>query len=137
MSKLIDVHQLAFLFGITDRWVQRMADEHGMPREEHGMYDPIRCTQWYTNFLRAQMKSANFDQKARLTKATADMRELELARRRGELVEARVVERVVADFVLASKARLLGLPDKLAARLAAEKRPAGVKKSCRRNCSPH
>lgn len=134
---MIDVHQLAFLFGIGERWVQRLADEHGMPREEHGLYDPIRCTQWYTAFLRAQMKSANFDQKARLTRANADLRELELARRRGELVEARKVSRLVADFVLASKARLLGLPDKLAARLAAEKRPAGIKKNCRRSCSPH
>lgn len=131
MSQLIDVNQLAYLFGISSRWVQRLAEEHGMPREDRGLYDPIRCTQWYTAWLRQRAKTAADSQKDRLTKANADLRELELARASGRLAEVDKIGRGVADLVHAAKARLRAIPTKAAAVLAREKSPARVKKNWR------
>lgn len=64
-----------------------------------------------------------FDEQARLTKINADLKELDLRNRQGELVEVDAVVGEVGKLVFAVRQRLLGLGSRLAPVLA--KRPAG------------
>jgi hypothetical protein len=61
-----------------------------------------------------------FGHRSRHEAAKAEMAELELAERRGELVNAAAVERAAFEQARAARDRLMAIPDRLAAELAAE-----------------
>ena len=54
------------------------------------------------------------EEKTRLTKAQADKAELEVSSLEGELIPAQLVQDTWADFVASIRAKLLGLPSKVA-----------------------
>ncbi len=137
MGNLIDVNQLAFLLGVTPRWIQRLVDEHGMPRSEHGMYDSIRCVQWYCGWLRSQAKGTVQDHKARKERAEADLKELDLARKRGEVAEVAKMQRHFVSLIRASQTRLLPLATRLAPQFARETSAARIKKSSKTSSMAH
>ena len=56
-------------------------------------------------------------EQTRLTKAKADLAELELAEQRGEVHRAAAVMRVWADNVMNAKTRMLSIPTKIAPEL--------------------
>jgi phage terminase Nu1 subunit (DNA packaging protein) len=131
---LIGLDQLAYLLNLTPRWINRLVKEQGMPRVAPGHYDLVECVQWYIEFIRRQSKGSDqpesFNQeRAALTRANRRLRELDLAKKRGELLEVSLVRQAVGDLVHAAKAHLLGLPSSLADILAREKSPAKVKKN--------
>ena len=117
------IDQIAHLLKLTPRMVNLHAKDHGMPRIDRGQYDIVACVHWYIDYLKQQIKEARrgdeTEQQARtrLTVATADLRELELARAKGDLIEVDLVkilwERLVASF----KTKILGIPSKLPQRL--------------------
>jgi phage terminase Nu1 subunit (DNA packaging protein) len=132
MSNLLDVKQVAALFDVSTRWVQRLVDEHDMPRAERGQYDAVTVVRWYIRFLKKEATESDTHQRTRLQRANADLRELDLAKRRGELVEVETIKNAVTDLILASKARLLSIPTKMAASLARTSKPANIKKNWKR-----
>jgi phage terminase Nu1 subunit (DNA packaging protein) len=132
MSSLLDVKQVAALFDVSTRWVQRLVDEHGMPREERGQYDAVTVVRWYIRFLKKEASESDLHQRTRLQRANADLRELDLAKRRGEMVELEAIRNAVFDLILASKARFLSIPTKMAASLARITKPANIKKNWKR-----
>lgn len=71
-------------------------------------------------------KNNYFAEKTRLTSAQADKIELENAVRQGELLEASQCEKVWAGLIGNSRARLLGIPSKLAPELAITNDPIAV-----------
>ncbi|MEG3437688.1 hypothetical protein V0288_11210 [Pannus brasiliensis CCIBt3594] len=71
-------------------------------------------------------QSAYFEEKTRLTSAQADKVELENAVRAGELFEVAAAERAWEDYIGRCRKRLLGLPAKAAAELAAMSDPIAV-----------
>ena len=113
------IDQIAHLLQLTPRMVNLHAKEHGMPRIDRGQYDIVACVHWYIEYLKKLIKDARRGDeteqqaRARLTIATADLRELELARAKGELIEVDLVkilwERLVASF----KTKMLSIPSKL------------------------
>lgn len=124
---------LANLFGISERRIQQLVKE-GLPRDGRGKFDFVKSVKWYTRYLRAALErkavpTGSGDSKvyvgereARIREitATADLKELELAEKRGELVAIHDVEHVLADLVLTTKGQIMAIPPRLAPDLVGE-----------------
>ena len=85
------------------------------------LVDIDACRLAYINFLRRAAKFTKRDgtgdvqeERARLTKAQADERELMVAKLRGELIDADDVQRIWSEYIGNCRAKLLSLPTKAA-----------------------
>lgn len=132
------VSTISKLFGLTERRVQQLARDGIIPKPEKNQYELIGCVRSYINYLQqrafgkgAAPQDTHFE-RARLLKAQADMAEIELAERTGQLV---TVERSEADWVqmvTACRAKLLGIPTKTAYQIANLKDPEEIEKFLKR-----
>ncbi len=116
---------IAKLFNLTERRVQQLAKEGVIPKAERGKYDLVGATRGYIKYLQDRalgQHAAPTDlqaEKLRLTAATADEKELQVAQLRGDLIPAHVVSNLWGDMVGAMRARLLALPPRLASKAIA------------------
>src|ERR1043166_7660579 len=96
------VEKIATEFGLTTARVHQLV-ELGMPKESRGRYDVMKCYRWYVQYLRkcleqkaAPMNDGSYSgervERIRLLKANAELREMELAVKRGELLTVAEVE---------------------------------------------
>jgi|SRR6267143_954728 len=127
---IVDVTKVASFLNLDERRIQQLVKE-GMPRASRGQYDPIKCAYFYIRYLqRALEKKAvptldggyigEREERVRLLRADADLREIELAKERGLLVALHDVEAAVTDLVLTTKARIMAIPPRLAPELVGE-----------------
>mgnify|MGYP001012716662 CR=1 FL=1 len=126
-SPTVDVGTLARLFNLTAVRVQQLAKDGVVIKAERGRYDLWASIRGYIKFLqdrRVNQWDGNGDDagdwqkhRARLTAAKADMAEMQAAILKGTVHEARAVESVWTDHLLACRAKLLGMPKKLAPRV--------------------
>lgn len=130
MSSLVDVGKVAVALNIEERRVQQLVKE-GMPREARGQYDAVKCLLWYVRYLQAALEKKSLpmqdgsyagerEERVRLLRADADLKEIELAKERGQLVALRDVEDFNVDVVLTTKARIMAVPPRLAPELVGE-----------------
>jgi len=116
----VDVHKVAAFLNVTPRRVQQLVKE-GMPRGARGQYDPIKCGAWYVRFLQAAIEKKTIpsgdggyvtlkEERTRLIRAKAELKQIEVAKRRGLLVSLADVEKEMTDLVLTTKARILAIP---------------------------
>jgi hypothetical protein len=127
--KLVNGKQMAIFLGLdSDRRVQQLVKE-GMPKEAHGKYDPMRCLVWRVRDLQKKLDgkvAANGDpstineERLRLMRADAELKEIELARQRKQLVLIDDVEQEMTKLVLDTKARILAVAPRLAAELVGQ-----------------
>lgn len=119
--------QLAELFDLTKVRVHQLVTEGVVVKVERGVFDLIESVRGYVRFLK-QRRVNQYDggaddggdwskHRARLTAAKADMAEMQAAILKGTVHEAKAVEAVWTDHLLACRAKLLGLPKKLAPRI--------------------
>jgi phage terminase Nu1 subunit (DNA packaging protein) len=131
----LDARDTAELLGITKRQLQNLV-ELGLPKEGHGKgsyYIWSKARDWYIAYKIAQSKpksplngaAKDVDPNTevegetfahalcRKTIADADLKELELAKGRGEVVAVADVERSVSNVAVNLKDKLLGIPAKL------------------------
>lgn len=111
----VTAKELADVLGVTPRRIAQMVGE-GMPRGAKG-YDLAACCRWYIERLRkgaASVRSELAEGRARLAQARADREELELATRRGALVDAEEVRRAIFAAARASRDIILGVPHRVA-----------------------
>lgn len=124
---------VAKLFGLTPSRIHQLVKE-GLPKEKRGKFDFVKAVKWYVRFLRSALEKKAIpvgkegektyvgEREARIREitATADLKELELAEKRRELVSVGDVERVLADLVLTTKAQIMAIPPRLAPELVSE-----------------
>jgi phage terminase Nu1 subunit (DNA packaging protein) len=126
----VDVTKVATALNLEKRRVQQLVAE-GMPRETRGQYDPVKCMLWYIRYLQKALDKRGVstldggfvgerEERIRLLRADADLREIELAKERGLLVAITDVEMEITDLVLTTKARILAIPPRLAPELVGE-----------------
>src|ERR1700688_4760801 len=127
---LVNVERVAQALNLDPRRVQQLVKE-GMPKEGRGQYDPVKCMLWYIRYLQAalerrsvQMTDGTFagerEERVRLLRADADLREIELAKERSHLVAIPDIEQMFTDLVLTTKARIMAIPPRLAPELVGE-----------------
>lgn len=116
--------ELGALLNLSGRRVRELASEGLFPKTKGGRYAVIECTHSFIASLRAREKAkgapdpivaaAAIDgrqQRARLARLQADRVELEIARERGQLVDAEEMRLAYVTLVTAARNRLLGIPN--------------------------
>jgi phage terminase Nu1 subunit (DNA packaging protein) len=126
----VDVTKVANALNLTEQRVQQLVKE-GMPREGRGQYDAVKCMLWYIRYLQQALEKkavptldggyvGEREERVRLLRADADLREMELAKERGLLVALPDLEAKLTDLVLTTKARIMAIPPRLAPELVGE-----------------
>lgn len=100
-----------------------------MPRLDRGKFDLDECWKWYCAQIKVEYEKRVADlgiteQDARNKRAQADLRELQLAKLRGEIVSSRDVVAEWDRIQAIVKTKLLAVPSKLAVRGLACSSPA-------------
>jgi phage terminase Nu1 subunit (DNA packaging protein) len=124
---IVNITKVASALNLTESRVHQLVKE-GLPREGRGQYDPVRCMLFYIRYLqRALEKKAvptldggfvgEREERIRLLRADADLREMELAGERGQLVAIQDVEKEMTDLILTTKARVLAVASRVAPEL--------------------
>lgn len=130
MKATVDVKRVAETLNLDIRRIQQLVKE-GLPRAKRGRYDERKCSRWYIRYLQNALEKRGVakgsgkyaeerDERVRLIRADADLREIELARERGQLIALPDYERTLADLILTTKARILAIPPRVAAELVGE-----------------
>lgn len=130
------VGTIAKLFNLTERRVQQLAAEGVIPKAAHGRYELVPAVQGYVKYLQErslgqQLPEGQIDyhaEKARKTRAEADIAEMDAAARRGELVEAAAVGATWATVFREVQANLLGqAPARIASLVIGEREEGRIK----------
>ncbi len=122
--RLVGVEGIAEELHLTSRHVQRLV-QVGMPRNSRGKYDLYRCVLWYALHVQESMRRREFSQNKeaqRLTKVKADLGELELAEKRGQLIPVSIYRELVTTLCTSIRQRFLILPSRIAPQLEGENR---------------
>jgi hypothetical protein len=142
---ITDVERIAQALNLTRSRVAQLV-KRGMPKEGRGQYDPVKCMLWYIRFLRAAIEKKSVpmtdgsfagerEERVRSLRAAADLREIELAKERSQLVAIPDVEQMFTNLVLTTKARIMAIPPRLAPELVGEASrvmiQAKIEKSCK------
>lgn len=122
---IVRVGELAAFWNLSERRVQQLAANEGMPTEGRGRYDLLKCTAWFIRYLQrlveqrspnpalngtaTDIETASAHAKERLAdlRAARELKELELAKRRGEVVEVEAAAAMWADAVEKMRSRML------------------------------
>jgi phage terminase Nu1 subunit (DNA packaging protein) len=126
----VDVTKVASALNLKVRRVQQLVGL-GMPREGRGQYDAMRCLLWYVRYLQGvlEKRSASMpdgghagvrEERVRLLRADADLKEMKLARERSQLISLVDYERALADLALTTKARVMAVGPRIAQELVGE-----------------
>lgn len=135
----MSVSDVAELLGLTDRQVRNLIKDKGLPAKNDGrgfVLDWPTALEWYVGYRSAQKGGNGGNRRPetdpdaaeyppetideailRKTRAEADLKELQLARERGEVAAIADVERVLTKANKAIQTRVLALPSGLATQL--------------------
>lgn len=126
IKKQCSTKWLADFCGISDRQIQRLAADGSIPAKDPktGLFDTEACIKAYMHNLQNALKRGGTDNaevaksKARLEKARAEKEELEVAKMLAEVVLAEDVQEMWENASSNWKAKILGLPSKIATQTA-------------------
>jgi phage terminase Nu1 subunit (DNA packaging protein) len=110
---LATIEQIATVLNLTPRMINRHVKENGMPRVGRGDYDLVKCVHWYIDFLHDQIDRAKRggeteqEARGRLTIAQANMKEIELARLRAEVITVEDCVKEVENAMMAVRSQFL------------------------------
>ena len=126
MTKLKEVtattKELAELFDVTPKYVSQLVLNHGMPKAAKNKFNFYKCVKWRFDFNEKSFedrsqKIREENTKSRLERANAELKELDLAEKRGELVQATAMENAWLNEIAVIDAELEGLAIKAAPNL--------------------
>ena len=124
---LVSPDKVAQALNLTPSRVHQLVKE-GLPKEGRGQFDPVKCLLWYVRYLQAALERKSVptldggfvgerEERVRLLRADADLREMELAKERSQLVSIEDVEREMTELILTTKARILAVAPRVAPEL--------------------
>ena len=117
MGKLVNKRDLSEIIGVSERTFTEWQKEPGFPFEINGgrgvgnSYDTAKVIQWMIERDIARRSAEK--PRDRLDRLKADMVEVDLAERLGQLAPAALFERAWSDHIIAAKTELLSLPLRL------------------------
>lgn len=120
------VATIADLLMVSERRVQQLAKEGVIPKAERGRYELVPTVQGYIRYL--QERSVHSDattidyavEKARLTKAQADLAELTLARERRDVVSVALLEKNLSGLFAEVATNLRNIPGRIVSSLVGQ-----------------
>src|SRR6266568_4383250 len=118
-GNLVDVGRVAQEFGVSERQVQLYV-QGGMPKAGHGKYDLLPCFRWYSQKLKQELSDASEKagdleyEQMRNQRAMADIKELELAEKRGQLIPLATYKAHIGAQFITVRQNILALAAKIA-----------------------
>lgn len=118
MAEQVSAKQLAEYLSVTERRVQQLAKDGILPKSGRGKYFVSDCIQAYIKYMTSGMAEGDtkaidyHKEKARETKYKADLAEIEVMKKRGQLVESTYVEKVMASTFLQIRTLLRDIPSR-------------------------
>lgn len=130
------VGTIAKLLLMSERRVQQLTVEGVIPKAERGRYELGPAVQGYVRYLQERSIAGHTEkttvdyhvEKARLTKAQADIAEIDLAKVRGEVAPINQVERMVQRAFAEVRAGMRNLPSRVVSQLIGETNEAAFKR---------
>lgn len=110
------VSEISTMLGITERWLNRLVVEKGIKKEAHGVYKLDATILSYINYLKEQIKNAEAgektlaDERKRLLRMQADLREIELLEKQTELIPKKISQQLITDFASITEKKIDSLP---------------------------
>src|SRR5208283_3511526 len=129
-ARIVGIREISIALNLSARRVQQLANED-RPKKSPGKYDLDECM-GYIRYLQAIVEKRSVvveggkifaserEERLRLLRADADLREIELARERSDLVSSGDVERAFADLVTTTTSRIMAVAPRLAPDLVGE-----------------
>lgn len=120
------VATIAKLLMISERRVQQLAQEGAIPKAERGRYELASTVQGYIRYLqersiRSDVSPIDYQvEKARLTKAQADLAELTLARERRDVVSVALLEKNLSGLFAEVMTNLRNVPGRIVSSLVGQ-----------------
>lgn len=132
------VKTIAALLRLTERRVQQLSKEGVIPKAERGRYELAPAVQGYIAYLQDRLAPREgaddpdridyHVEKARKTKAEADIAEMEAAKMSGDLVDAIEIKEAIERVIAEVRNNLLNnAPTRIAASTKAVKKEASIK----------
>ena len=120
VSPSVDANTLALYFGVTTRTLANWR-KAGMPMIANNRYDVRKCIQWYADWLSQEALKTSAGkvfvdtETAALRKlvAEAEIKELQVAKERGELVSVQDSVKALERFTTPLRSALLGFPSRV------------------------
>lgn len=128
---VVSTKVLAEMFGLTERRIRQLVEEEVIDRASRGRYELVPTVKKYILYLKTyaaakdqqiqqeQIEINHQHEKALHERAKREIAELNLAEMRGTMHKAEDVEAVMTDMLSAVRAKLLGLPTRVAPMLVA------------------
>jgi phage terminase Nu1 subunit (DNA packaging protein) len=121
--KIVTTKELSEILGLSDRRIRQLENEGSLVKITHGKFDLPQSIQKYIQVIKEQSESDEeidlTTERTLLTRANRQKVELELKIMQGELHRSEDIEQVMNDMLGTSRARLLGIPGKIASKLIA------------------
>jgi hypothetical protein len=130
IGKIADV---ASKLNIGERYVYDL-QKRGLPRVEPGRYNIPKCFRWYVTYLQRKLverahpengdgsiaTSAADETRHKLLSIEAELKQIELAEKREQLISIEKVKKDIEAIVVQVRTRILALPPRLAAEVVGE-----------------
>jgi len=118
-------------FGVSKQTIYNFVAE-GMPKLAENSYDLVACFRWRLDRAEARAEqilagSELKRQETRWKKAQADLQELRLAERRGQLAPVALVKQEWGKQITAARTQFLSMPSKVTPRLRGAKSPGELR----------
>lgn len=114
----ISTSDLASIVGKTSRWIRQLTSEKVLKQSGRGKYILSEAVQAYIEHVsggsKGDGKPTYTDHKTEHERIKAEKAALELEQMKGNLHAAADVDRLLADLIITTKSRLLGVPDRIA-----------------------
>lgn len=110
------ISEISTMLGITERWLNRLIVEKGIPKESRGTYKLDATILGYVNYLKEQLKVAEAgerslqDERKRLLRMQSDLKEIELLEKQENLIPKKLVIQLIGDFTSVVEKKLDSLP---------------------------
>jgi len=118
LPEIARVTEICKIIGIKERRYYQLAQENEVPVPEKGKVNTVDAIQSYIAYLKkvaqGQGSLSLADERARLTKIQADMKELQLKKEQGELIEAEVALKLFTEVIQKMSSKLSAIPLKVA-----------------------
>lgn len=118
-----DLVEIAHLLKKEPRWITKLAKDEGLPRSERGVYNLIKVIHWLIDRYERQVRDARIGgetesmARKRLWQAQANLKEIELAQQRKEVVNLEDVVRILQPMLKALREKIYGRSRKIAPQL--------------------
>src|SRR5437762_13705009 len=128
--------EMAGILGISpttlDRYVQAGCPflERGSGRREY-KFNSAEVIRWVLAREASPGRGQTDDSRRRYTLATAELKEFQLAEKRGSMISVEDVAPIVADELANVRSRLLAIPDRVASKIVGMTDPAAIEAALR------